>query len=261
MTAGDGSARSRVSVAPLAVAVASAALVTGCAGGVPLLHPAHVLSPGRVSVGAGVAGHVEATTNIAPKGPDHADTVLDALTVAPGVSPWGAGRIGIDGDNEAGISYLGRSFRVDGRHAFPVGPLHLSLGIGASAVVPRPDDTLGKAYGGGADVPVLLGWKSDAELYSLWFGPRAGFEILHGDALASALTDGGADDTFVPFSGKHIWVGGLVGSKVGFRSIHVALEVDVAYHFADGQFGVDGAQEASVGALTITPSGALILTL
>jgi len=256
-----GDARALWSVSRRLAHLGVAVLGTGCAAGVPLLHPAHVLTPGRVSVGAGIAGHVEATSTISAKGADHAEGVLDTLAIAPGVSPWGAGRIGIEGSNEAGISYLGHSFRVDGRHAFDVGPLQLSLGAGASAVVPRPDDTVGSAYGGGADVPILLGWKSDAELYSVWFGPRAGFEILRGSALEAALLDGGRDDAFVPFDGKHFWVGGLVGSKVGFRSIHVSLEVDVAYHFANGQFGEAGTEEASIGAFTVTPSGALILTL
>ncbi len=233
---------------------------SGCAGSSALLHPAHVLSPGKVSVGAGVSGHFEATSTAERRGEDASERALDALAVAPGVSPWASGRVGIDGDNEAGLSYLGRSFRIDGRHAFDVGPLQLSLGAGASVVVPRPDDELGKAYGGGADVPILLGWKSDAELYSVWFGPRAGFELLHGDALESAFVTGGRDEP-VAFEGKHYWFGGLFGFKVGFRTIHVALEVDAAYHLANGTFGDEGEQAASLGGLTVTPSGALILTL
>ena len=201
---------------------------------------------------------------------EFADAVrlLEDFAVAPGVGPWGAGRVGIPGENEAGITYAGRSFRVDVRHAFPVGDLHLSLGVGGSALVPRErggGDDLGAVTGGGADVPILLGWVSDAELYSVWFGPRGGFEILTGSIVESEFLPGGREDVKVPFSGKHFFVGGLLGAKVGFRTFHVALEVDVNYHFADGTFGEGsplggGIIEASVGQLTICPAGALLLT-
>ena len=98
------------------------------------------------------------------------------------MSPWASGRVGIDGDNEAGLSYLGRSFRIDGRHAFDVGPLQLSLGAGASVVVPRPDDELGKAYGGGADVPILLGDNSKFVKATGW-QPTIKFEQTLSDML------------------------------------------------------------------------------
>jgi len=48
---------------------------------------------------------------------------------------------------------------------------------------------------------------------------------------------------------------------VGFRTFHVAIEVDVSYHFASGKFGENQDHDASIGQLTVSPSGALILTL
>ncbi|NUP14414.1 MAG: hypothetical protein HOW73_50940 [Polyangiaceae bacterium] len=247
-----------------ALVIGAATATSGCAGSTPLMHPAHTLSPGRVSMGAGVAGHIGALDAAEVTTDDKTEPVLEDFAVAPGVAPWAAGRIGIEGDNEAGLTYAGRSFRLDFRHAFNIEPLWLSIGAGGSALIPRrrdSDSDLGSAYGGGFDVPVLFGWVSDAELYSVWFGPRGGFEYLQGEVLESEVFASGRDDTFIPFSGKHGFVGGLLGARVGFRSFHVALELDVAYHFADGTFGEGGGFDASLGQLTISPAGALLLTL
>lgn len=254
------------------IAIAGAAISSGaslgCAGSTPLLHPAHTLSPGRVTMGAGVAGHIGALEVAEVSGDDKTEPVLEDFAVAPGVSPWAAARIGIVGDNEAGLTYAGRAFRLDFRHAFDIEPLWLSIGAGGSAFVPRPrggDDDLGNAYGGGFDVPILFGWVSDADLYSVWFGPRGGFDYLKGSVLESELLAGGREDAFVPFDAQHGFVGGLLGARVGFRSFHVALEVDVSYHFANGTFGTgtsgESGRDASLGQLTVSPSGALLLTL
>ncbi len=245
------------------VTVACCLLLTACGGAAPLMHPAHVLSPGKVSVGAGAAGQLAALSRAEAVRDDKSAPVLEEYAVSPGISPWASGRVGIDGGNEAGVTYAGRAFRVDFRHAFDLDPIYLSLGAGGSAVVPRPKgggDDLGSAYGGGADVPILIGWRSDAELYSLWAGPRAGFEILTGSALESEVIQGGRTDLFLPFEGKHFFVGGLVGAKIGFRNIHVALEVDVMYHLGNGSFGENGEREASLSQLTVAPGSALILT-
>ncbi len=240
-----------------------AAAVAGCGGASPLMHPAHVLGEGKVSVGAGAAGQIAALERAQPVRDDKSAPVLEEYAVSPGISPWASGRVGIAGDNEAGITYAGRAFRVDFRHAFALDEVDLSLGIAGSGVVPRAKgggDDLGSAYGGGGDIPILIGWKSTAELYSVWAGPRVGFEILSGSALESEILQGGRTDVFLPFEGKHFYVGGLVGTKVGFRNLHVALEVDVLYHFGDGTFGESQEHEASVQQLTISPGSALILT-
>ena len=233
--------------------------VAGCSGGAPLLHPAHVLSPGQVSMGGGLSGQfgvLKQTTN--KNLGDKSGPFLDELAVAPGVAPWVSARVGIDNAFEAGLTYTGRSARVDVRHAFKIAPLTMSIGLGATALLPKPrnDDSF-SAYGGGGDLPLLFGWSSTAELYSIWFGPRVGFEMLGGRALSSEFSVGGSSTQFTKLSGQHVYFGGLVGMQVGFRYFHAAIEIDGAYHLAQGTFGdVD----AKARDFAITPAGALILS-
>lgn len=250
--------------APLVgVAVCIAAGTTACAGSTPLLHPAHTLPAGNVSAGAGVVGEIAALDVDGTASPE-ADGVLHDFAVAPGVGPWVGGRVGLPGDNELGLTYAGRNIRLDARHAFDLSEqkIYLSIEAGGAAVVPRErGDDLGSVHGGGADVPILVGWRSDAELYSVWAGPRAGFRLLTGDIVATELSATNPPDQLLPFSGRDVWFGGLVGAKAGFRTFHVALELDVAYHLANGTFGEEGATlEVSLGQLTVSPSAALLLT-
>src|SRR5262249_14255801 len=137
--------------------------LAGCGGGVPLLHPAHVLPPGEVRVGAGLSGQVALMPLPTTTGTAANNAKLQQLTAAPGVAPWVGGRIGIQGDNEGGLTYSGRSLRLDGRHAFSLGAPTLSVGLGLSAIsAQRPGE--GKdgssVFGGGFDVPILFGAKS-----------------------------------------------------------------------------------------------------
>ncbi len=234
--------------------------LSGCAGGVPLMHPAHVLRPGEVSFGAGVSGQFKAEPEqtTAQKTPDTAATLLDNLAVAPGVAPWISGRVGIVHDFEGGITYTGRELRIDGRHAFPLGPLKLSVGLGGTALVPRPlPGDAGSVSGGGADLPVLLGWSSTADLYAIWFGPRGGFEILTGHVLVDQLDPSAPDTEVANVSGKHFYVGGVAGFRVGFRYFHAALELNVEYHAAMGSFG---AEDVTAHNVSVVPAGAMALS-
>lgn len=222
---------------------ASAALVVaalsllGCGAGAPLLHPAHVLHPGDVTAGAGLSGELVVNTGSA------ADSRLTQLVAAPGIAPWVGGRFGIAGDNEAGLTYTGRAVRLDVRHAFPLGAAALSVGVGGSVINAdrQGDGGLVGVFGGGVDIPVLFGVHSKSDLYAFWVGPRAGFEAL-GDGDASV---------------RHFLGGFVVGVRGGFRHVHVALELDGAYHRADGT--VSGSS-LGVGLFSLAPSGALLFS-
>lgn len=222
-------------------------LLAGCGGGAPLLHPAHVLPPGFVAFGAGVSGQL--VTNASANAKDEA---LRRVAVAPGVAPVVAARVGIPGANEVGLTYTGRSARADARHAFQRRDLALSMGLGASMVLPSrpPGNASGnEVFGAGADVPIVIGARSQGDAYAAWVGARGGFELLSG-----GLSGPGAPRDV---SARHFYGGGLVGVRAGFRHVHVAIEVDAAYHRASGTIGPD---ELSIDGFVLTPSGALIVT-
>jgi hypothetical protein len=237
--------------------IASTLVFAGCGGGAPLLHPAHTLNPGDVAMGAGLSGRVALLPPDAPTGLDGKEAAagaagLEDLTIAPAVAPWVSARIGLEGANEGGLTYSGRAVRLDGRHAFGLGTPTLSVGLGASVLSARrpgnsPDDR--SVFGGGLDVPVILGVTSSADIYSIWGGFRGGFEVLRG-----AVTEGSAAKEL---SGRHLYAGFVAGLRVGFRHVHVALEIDGAYHFAGGTIG-----ERAVGIeqLSLTPAGALTVS-
>jgi hypothetical protein len=215
-----------------------------------------VLRPGFVEVGAGVSGQLAVLSAPAT---GSADAQIQDVNVAPAVSPWMSGRVGIAGDNEAGLTFTGRNLRVDARHAFSFGAPTLSVGLGASALVARPPgrgDDGSAVYGGGLDLPVLLGVRSRSDLYALWIGPRVGIELLRG-RLKNPAEGAAPEDALVDLEGQHLFVGGLAGLRAGFRHVHVAIEASVAYHRAWGTFAK---ASFALDQLTVTPGGALIVS-
>jgi hypothetical protein len=231
----------------------------GCGGGAPLLHPAHVLKPGDATIGAGMSGQFALVPRSpAPQG-DKSASRLEELTVAAGVAPWVAGRVGIDGDNEAGLTYTARTVRIDARHAFALGVPTLSIGLGASAILAdRPESGTGSSvYGGGADLPILLGITSKSDVYSLWIGPRAGVELLSGRLDTTELTSAPVQQELIDARARHFYVGGVLGMRVGFRHVHVGLELGAAYHHASATFGD---ASLSINQATLTPAGALLIS-
>lgn len=215
----------------------------------PLGHPAHVLNAGKTTIGAGVAGTLvptpPAVSGTSPQGRLH------VLTVAPDVSPWVSGRAGLGGGFEAGLTASTRSIRADGRRAIDLGPLTLSVGLGASAVLlGRADNVSSGVYGFGLDLPLLLGWRSSADLYSLWFGPRVGGELFEGNLTTELSGTTGA-------KGQHLHVGGLAGLRAGLRHLYAVVEFEFAYHLAGGSIG---ATNVDVSAWTVAPFGGLVVS-
>ena len=222
------------------------------------MHPAHVLSPGETSVGAGLSGQL-ALKPVAAEAKTGGPNVgsFQNLGVAPGLAPWVSGRMGLASSNEAGLTYDGRSIRLDARHAFSFGKLTLSTGLGASAIMaqaPGEGADHSGVFGGGADLPVLLGVKSTSDIYSLWFGPRAGFEILGGRLQLG-------DSAIYDVSARHFYGGLVAGLRVGFRHVHAVIELDANYHRVDGSFKTSGSTGAGsstdVQQVSLTPAGAL----
>jgi hypothetical protein len=263
------------------VAVAATTPIAGCGGGLPLLHPAQTLPQGEVRVAAGLSGNVAtgglasalngardqaATGTVQPASAPYARGALVAASVAPGLAPYAAARVGAGWNFEGGVAYTGRGLRADVRRSFDLNThWALSAGVGGSAALyghqdggNLPDVDLGSVHGWGADVPVLLGYASDGQLYMAWLGLRGGWEHVDLGSLSSApaAESPGASGTPTPISlsATRFWGGGLFGIAVGFRHIHVAIELDASYANIAGQFA---GTHISVGGVTLAPSTAL----
>jgi hypothetical protein len=272
---------------------ASALLLNACAGGAPLLHPAHTLPEGDVSFAAGTSGHLtlgeleRAASRLddaaaIPGGASterershFAEGMLTRVAVAPGVAPFAAARVGLGNHNEAGLSYTGRSFRLDARHAFEWPTLALSVGASAIGAPPRPgaeepersvedmpqnggglrtvDVTSLRGYG--LELPVLFGYRSSADVVKLWTGLRAGFER---DSANLRLVV--SPDTALSTTGNATrwWGGGLVGFSVGLAPIEVRVELNGAYQSVHGSLLTeDGELSADVAGWSLTPAMAI----
>ena len=271
----------RARLARLARLALAAASGVGCGGAAPLLHPAHVEPEGVVTAGAGVSGQFvtgdaanklrkarETTVQgLAPTADADVKYRVGALAVAalgPGVSPFVSARVGIGGDNEAGLSYTGRSLRIDARHAFQTPSWALSIGLGGHGTRGRPGDGTSSELAGlstegvngfGVDLPILVGWRSDAQLLSFWGGGRAGFEKLGGRIC---LGEGGQGcPASTPWSATRSFGGAVLGFTLGFRHVFVSLEVDGYYQHAKASFD-DRPGDVAVSGFTIAPSGAVM---
>jgi len=266
-----------------------AVLLSACGGGAPLLHPAHTLPEGDVTFAAGTSGRLAlgglhraeeniddaaATPGGARSSEDRhrfAEGTLTRVAVAPGVAPFVAARVGLGHHNEAGLTYTGRGARLDGRHAFEWPQLAISVGgaaIGAFAAPgsqPQPSPpgtgvglrafTLRSVSGYGLELPVLFGYRSDADVVKLWTGLRVGFER---DTFNASVVE--SPDTSASASGKatRFWGGGLVGFSVGLAPIEVRVEVDAAYESVHGEL-VTGGDELTgdVAGWSLTPAMAI----
>jgi hypothetical protein len=202
------------------------------------------------------------------------------LLVAPGASPWVSARVGLPENTEAGLTYTGRSLRLDGRYALPLGEQWaMSLGLGASGVLltperstPGSESTAGapsnpeaefepSAKGWGADLPVLFGYRLLNGFGDVWFGPRLGFEHLSGDLR---LERSDPASLRIDVAGTRLWAGLLAGFSLGIPPLWLRFELTSTYQRLSGTLtpaapgsGLDfDALEAS--GWTFAPSGAIV---
>jgi hypothetical protein len=264
----------------VSVAMALCPAAVGCGGGLPLLHPAQTLPPGEVQAAGGFSANiatagladalknaqVEATsTGGVPSAPGtdptYARGALVAASIGPGLAPFGGARVGVGAQVDGGLAYTGRAIRADFRRSFDLSPRWaVSVGAGGSAApyghqngVVLPNVDIGELHGWGADVPVLIGYESEGDLYMLWLGARAGWE--HVD-ISEVSSDNGATLGQAPISlsATRFWGGALLGFAVGFRHLHVAMELDASYASVTGDYNQTKVQ---VSGVTLTPASAL----
>jgi hypothetical protein len=246
----------------------------------PLLHPAQTLPLGDVRALAGfssnvaVGGLASATRNAvnqaaanpgAPPPPGdvaYAQGALAAASIGPGLAPIVGARVGVGAQSEAGLVYTGRAVRADIRRSFGLSEAWaISVGAGGSATLygrsdqaSIPNVDLGRLHGWGADVPILFGYKSDGDLYMLWLGARGGWQHLDVGDLTSEPGSAQLGAPPLSLSATEFWGGGLLGAAVGFRHVHVAMELDVSYAVVTGDYV---ATHAQVAGMSLTPAAAL----
>lgn len=250
----------------------------------PLLHPAHAVAPGHVSGALGASGHFvlgdvsNALERADAAGPSvdseaverTAAGVLASVLGEPAVAPFVAARAGVARDLEAGLAYSGRSLRLDGRYVRQARYTAISGGLGFELVTAHPSksqdgqptspslsgvDTSGVS-GWAVSLPVLVGYRSDAELVQVWGGVRGRYEHANGEVGLALESSPSAE-----ISGRGISAQALVGLAVGLPPIWVAAEVSVGYLDIKGDFepASGPSTSASLGGMTVSPAGALLV--
>jgi hypothetical protein len=159
------------------------------------------------------------------------------------------------------VAYTGRGARIDMRRSFDAGPWSVSLGAGVTGVFygraessPLPNVDLSELHGYGADVPILVGWESPAGLYMAWAGVRAGWEHTAIESLTSEPKSPALGSPSIGLAADRFYGGGVLGIATGFRHVHVAVELDVAYQSVAGDFA---GTHARVQGVTAAPATAL----
>jgi len=251
----------------------------GCGSGVPLLHSAHTLPAGRTAFAVGVSDRFvlgnqqralddarRYSRGVPPEGPQGAPSeglqyargVLVAVAEGPAVAPFVAARAGIAGKNEAGLSYSGQSLRGDFRHAFDWGHSALSVGLGVTgrgfgqSALDLPGTDLTRARGLGVDLPILLGYRSDADLLSVWAGLRGSLDRWTGTL---ALDSRAAFD----LSATRVALGPVIGMSIGLPPFWVSAELELDYAHVTGSLDRPGTRyDARIDGWSARPAGALV---
>lgn len=194
----------------------------------------------------------------APDDTRQARGVLATLAEGPAVAPFAAARVGIPGTNEAGLSYSGQALRGDLRHAFEWDQSALSAGLGLtgrfgqSALDLPPGTDLSGAHGVGVDLPILLGYRSDADLLSVWGGLRGSYDHWSGSV---SLDPSPAFE----LSASRVAVGPIIGMSVGLPPFWVTAELELDYAHASGSLERPGTRyDAQLNGWSARPAGALV---
>ncbi len=262
------------SLIPLGLALQVALLLGACGGGSPLLHPAHALPAGRTAFGAGMSdrfvlgedraaldyARARANDAAAPTDDRYARGVLVAVAEGPALAPWASARVGITGSNEAGLSFTGDAIRADARHAFDWGETAFSAGVGVTgrglghSALELPGTDLNRVNGYGVDVPLLYGYRTDADLISIWAGLRGALDHWSGKVALDDMGDAN-------LSATRLSLGPVVGLAVGVAPIYVAAELELDYAHVTGSMdraAPADSQTGSFSGVSLRPAGALI---
>lgn len=197
--------------------------------------------------------------------------IAQVLT-SPGLAPWVGARAGVGFDSDAGVTFTGRSVRLDGRHAWQNRELAVSIGIGGSGLLLRdttdgtqktvPGLDASSVTGWGADVPILIGWRSSASLFQVYGGVRGSYERAFG-TVKLGIYASPDDIREADLDASHWTASALAGLAVGVSPLFVIVELGAGYTRGDGSIDIpsptgNNHRVADLEAFTLAPAGALV---
>jgi len=236
--------------------IASLLLVTaGCAPAVPVWGGATTTPEGRGDVSLGAAVRV-GLGDLDPAGAPAELAPYVETAQGSGVAPAGAFRYGVLDHTDVGVTVAGPLVRLDVRQELVLeeSPLRLALlgGIGPYVGFLGGAGSGAEGEGGtrvGADLPLLLG-VDGLSIVQMWIGARVGVEHVFGHL------DGGTGGApaLSALSATGFRIGGVFGLALGFRRLHVMVELTGGWETWSGDLG---ASPLSVSGVVLTPAFAL----
>ncbi|MCC6873892.1 MAG: hypothetical protein IT378_06220 [Sandaracinaceae bacterium] len=232
----------------LAALLVIASGASGCAPAGPVLAGGRTTPRERSDVALGAAVRVPVTDLVPPAAGDARE--LTSFGAPGGATPLALVRYGLSDQVELGVESLGAGGRLTLRAQLPSeGMLRLLVGLAPEAAAvwsePREGTQGGSAFRGGVSLPILLAIDV-LSLFEVWLGPRWGALHVAGDSAGRAVSLTG------------MRTGGVVGLAVGFRRVHVMVELAVDHEYWTGHLASAYVERH---ALVLTPAFAVRLRL
>jgi len=223
----------------LLLALLAAFTLEACAAAIPALGGGSTTPTRRGDVLVGGAARVPFGKLREPTSVPTGESRYRRDAQASGVVPVVAARYGLDHHLDLGLLVAGTTVRAELRreHVLVEDSTRPSFVYGVAPYV-------GVVDGGGSEAVDIGG------LYEVWLGVRAGAEGVRGRlGLAGVPEDVRA---------QKLYGGALFGVGLGFRRLHVLLELTAAY---EHWWGSHGATSLERGGFVLTPAFALRLRI
>jgi len=229
-------------------------LSSACATAPPVLTGGSTTPHRRGDVLLGGAARVPFGALREPAVPVASDGRYGRDAQAAGIVPVAAARYGVARDVDVGLVVAGSTARVELRreHVLAEGTTRPSFvyALGPYVGVVDGGDSLGgRATRMGLDLPLTYAIDFGG-VYEFWLGARLAAELVRG----RLARDGALEDVR---AGK-VSGGALLGLALGFRRLHVLLELTAAY---ERWWGDHGGRSVNRSGLVLTPAFALRLRI
>jgi len=231
------------------LSVVALVVLAGCAPVLPSLSGGSTTPHDREDLAVGIAARAPALDLSGPSEPG--DDELLTLAGPGGLVPVGSFRAGLQGGWDLGAIVAGSGGRLEVRSGGLLGSsltYHVGVALsgayqGSESRQTAMDETLSAAEGFrvGALVPVGIGLALGG-IFEAWGTVRLGAEYLNGTVGIAA------GDAWVLRSGLALGVG------VGFRRVHVLVELAVDFEHVRGQLAGNAIERSGI---VLTPAAAL----